>query len=56
MRFLTDELEVRSDPTHGTTVRMAKQLSMERDGSPSFRRDGGPVRAAYDSNPPKPPR
>jgi serine/threonine-protein kinase RsbW len=56
MRFLTDELEVRSDPAHGTRVRMAKQLSMERDGSPSFRRDGGPVRAAYDSKPPKPPR
>ncbi len=73
MRFLTDELEVRSDPAHGTTVRMAKQLSMERDARPSSRpvgrsegrfdgdvggrrRDGGPVRAAYDSKPPKPPR
>jgi serine/threonine-protein kinase RsbW len=59
MRYLTDELEVRSDPAHGTTVRMAKHLVMERE--PAGAMDGhvdGAVgaEAAYDSKPPKPPR
>lgn len=69
MRYLTDDLEVRSDPVHGTTVRMAKRLRMEWDGGLEGHSPGpsdghvsgevagdGPVRAAYDSNPPKPPR
>jgi serine/threonine-protein kinase RsbW len=65
MRYLTDDLEVRSDAEQGTTVRMAKLLVMEpdagaRSGAPG-RSDGhvdGPLGAeeAYDSNPPKPPR
>jgi serine/threonine-protein kinase RsbW len=53
MRYLTDELEVRSDPAHGTSVRMAKLLHMERDGGTDGARSTRPV---YDSKPPKPPR
>jgi serine/threonine-protein kinase RsbW len=62
MRYLTDELDVRSDPAHGTSVRMAIELLMEREGdAPSGPADGHVdvalrAEAAYDSKPPKPPR
>ncbi len=60
MRYLTDELEVRSDPAHGTTVRMAKQLLMGPQvppGTVGGRVDGAVgVETAYDSKAPKPPR
>ena len=65
MRYLTDELEVRSDPARGPSVRMAIELLTEREGgaqtNPAVTADGHVDRApgaeaAYDSKPPKPPR
>jgi hypothetical protein len=65
MRYLTDDLEVRSDPAHGTVVRMVKQLRMELDGEAENRAAGALdgrrdialiAERAYDSKPPKPPR
>lgn len=54
MRYLTDELEVRSDPRHGTSVRMEKQLQMERTGASDGTRRTGPPDGTQRAGPAQP--